>query len=112
MRSGLVTAAIIVAACLVPEHAPAAIHAAPPAQECQHDPAATDAAGPGDLVITADGTWFECVCEMRVFTVPDCGWYEILQPARDPQRARRIPLSAKRTHRLSRPVLITKGVRL
>lgn len=93
--------ALIVAAFLwgylaVPAHAASGAaaprtHAAkPPERECQHDPTVRDAAAPGDLEII-DGTWFECVCELHVFVAPDCNWYEITSPAREPKAKRAKP---------------------
>lgn len=102
-RAGLGTAALICLACLVPEHSqagtrsPAPRRATPPERECQPDPAMPGAAGPGDLEISADGT-------------PDCMWYEITSPAREPERLRKLPAKAKRTRLLARRVIIL-GVR-
>lgn len=86
-------------------------HTELPTRECQHDPTAVGAAGPGDLEIAPDGTWFECVCELHVFTAPDCTWYEITSPAADPQRLKRLTPLARRQRRLARRVVII-GVRL
>lgn len=111
MRRGLVTAAIVVAACCVPEHGHAAVHspvpivrAIPPDAECSRSFV-------GALHIDEDGTWFECVCEMLRFVDPVCDWYEITTPAQDPRALRRraivmhhIPAAARRTHTLPRMV--------
>lgn len=111
-RAGLGTAALVCLACLVPEHSqagtrsPAPRRATPPERECQPDPAMPGAAGPGDLEISADGTWFECVCELHVYTEPDCMWYEITSPAREPDRLRKLPAKAKHTRLLARRVII------
>jgi len=84
-RSGLATAAIIVAASLVPNHASAA--QLPPAgpypdAECNWDSRM-------DIYIAPNGTMFECVCEW-LFDSEDCGWFEVppAKATRIRQRAR------------------------
>lgn len=112
MRRGLVTAAIIVAACVVPEHGHAAprspapiLYANPPGAECSESFV-------GALHIDEDGTWFECVCEVLKYGPPVCDWYEITTPAQDPQalrrravKLRRIPASYKLHHRMPRMIV-------
>lgn len=70
-RSGLATAAIIVAASLVPNHASAA--QLPPAGPYPDAPC--NLASRMDIYIGPDGTLWECVCE-ALTTGHVCDWYD------------------------------------
>lgn len=85
MRSGVITAAIVLAACLVPEHAPAATLATPAGVVSQLPPVGpypddecTRENSPG-IYIGPTGMLWECICEERQYVAPDpddCAWYD------------------------------------
>jgi hypothetical protein len=78
MRKGLATAAILVAACLVPEHGDAAVRPElPPAGPFPDAPCTL--ASRMDIYVGPDGTFWECVCE-ALKSGHVCDWYATSEP--------------------------------
>lgn len=97
MKPGLVTAALLVGACIVPSHGDAAgpstktppVRMLPPVgdypdAECNYDSS-------GDFYYAPDGSFWECICERRTFIEDDCGWYNQgpITSARNAQRRKK-----------------------
>lgn len=92
MRRGLLTAAILVGACLVPEHGDAA--QLPPSGPFPDAPCTM--ASRMDIYIGPDGTLWECVCEaLKAGHV--CDWYD-QGPATAARNARRRKRALVRLH--------------